>query len=154
MSWISLWACHWTFFSSGSSPFPSLQFFPTGIIMGQRFDYGVTTQSPLDILSFCWSLALQVPSSHCRAFRLGLLLLSPKILLPSRSLVRSKGFLHSLPSEFARSHFSAVPHSYSPSPLPNTQSFSPITTPHPCLLSLPDPPPPPLWLLSSPPKWD
>jgi hypothetical protein len=26
LSWIPLWACHWTFFSSGSSPFPSLQF--------------------------------------------------------------------------------------------------------------------------------
>ena len=24
LSWIPLWACHWTFFSSGSSPFPSL----------------------------------------------------------------------------------------------------------------------------------
>jgi hypothetical protein len=27
LSWIPLWACRWTFFSSGSSPFPSLQFF-------------------------------------------------------------------------------------------------------------------------------
>jgi hypothetical protein len=24
LSWIPLWACCWTFFSSGSSPFPSL----------------------------------------------------------------------------------------------------------------------------------
>jgi hypothetical protein len=24
LSWISPWACHWTFYSSGSSPFPSL----------------------------------------------------------------------------------------------------------------------------------
>jgi hypothetical protein len=25
-SWIPLWSCHWTSFSSGFSPFPSLQF--------------------------------------------------------------------------------------------------------------------------------
>jgi hypothetical protein len=24
LTWIPLWACHWTFFSSSSSPFPSL----------------------------------------------------------------------------------------------------------------------------------
>jgi len=27
LSWIALWACCWTFFSSGSFPFPSLQLF-------------------------------------------------------------------------------------------------------------------------------
>jgi hypothetical protein len=24
LSWIPIWVCHWTFFSSGSFPFPSL----------------------------------------------------------------------------------------------------------------------------------
>jgi hypothetical protein len=43
LSWISLWACGWTFFSSGSSPFPFLQFFQTGTIMGQSFECGVAT---------------------------------------------------------------------------------------------------------------
>jgi hypothetical protein len=27
LSWITLWVCHWIFFSRCSSPFPSLQFF-------------------------------------------------------------------------------------------------------------------------------
>jgi hypothetical protein len=37
LSWIPLWACSWTFFSLDSSPFPSLQFFQMGTIMGQSF---------------------------------------------------------------------------------------------------------------------
>jgi hypothetical protein len=45
LSWIPLWACRWTFFSSGSSLFPSLQFFQTGTIMGQSFDCGMATPS-------------------------------------------------------------------------------------------------------------
>jgi hypothetical protein len=32
LSWIPLWASNWTFFSSGTSPFPSLMFFQTGTI--------------------------------------------------------------------------------------------------------------------------
>jgi hypothetical protein len=40
LSCIPLWACCWTFFSSGSSPFPCLQFFQTGTT-GQSFDCGM-----------------------------------------------------------------------------------------------------------------
>jgi hypothetical protein len=43
LSWIPLWACHWIFFSSGFSLFPSLQFFHTGTIIGQSFDCGKAT---------------------------------------------------------------------------------------------------------------
>jgi hypothetical protein len=45
LSWIPLWASRWTFFCSGSSPFPSLYFFQTGKIMGQRCDWGIATLS-------------------------------------------------------------------------------------------------------------
>jgi hypothetical protein len=44
LTWIPLWACHWAF-SLGSSPFPSLQFFQTGTIMGESFDRGMATPS-------------------------------------------------------------------------------------------------------------
>jgi hypothetical protein len=37
LSWIPIWACRWTSFSLGSSPFLSLQFFQTGPTMGQSF---------------------------------------------------------------------------------------------------------------------
>jgi hypothetical protein len=35
LSWIPIWACHWTSFLSGSSPFLSLKFLQTGTILGQ-----------------------------------------------------------------------------------------------------------------------
>jgi hypothetical protein len=90
LSWIPLWACHWTFFSSGSSPFPSLQFFQTGANMGQSFDYGMATPSliwcpvfPLDVgsvssLSFLCDISCKFP-------------LSPENLSPPRSLVHNWG---------------------------------------------------------------
>jgi hypothetical protein len=40
LTWIPLWACCWTLFSSASSPFPSLQFFQTGRIMCQSLTVG------------------------------------------------------------------------------------------------------------------
>ena len=49
LSWIPLWACHWTF-SSSSYPFLSLKFFQTGRIMGQSFDCGMA------ITSLTWCL--------------------------------------------------------------------------------------------------
>jgi hypothetical protein len=58
LSWISLWACCWTFFSSGSSPFLSLQFFQTGTIMVQCFDCGMATPS----LIWCPVFMLEVDS--------------------------------------------------------------------------------------------
>ena len=58
LSLILLWACPWTFISSGSSSFPSLQFFQTRTIMGQSFDCGMATPPSLDALSFCWRWAL------------------------------------------------------------------------------------------------
>jgi len=45
LSWIPLWACSWTFFSSGSSHFPFLKFFQTRTIMSQSFDCGMETLS-------------------------------------------------------------------------------------------------------------
>jgi hypothetical protein len=53
LSWIPLWACHWTFFSSGSSSFPSLQLFQTGTITGQSFDYRMATPSLTWCLTWC-----------------------------------------------------------------------------------------------------
>jgi hypothetical protein len=50
LSWIPLWACHWTFFPSGSSPFSSLQFFQTGAIMGQRCYWD---GNPIPLLMSC-----------------------------------------------------------------------------------------------------
>jgi hypothetical protein len=52
--WIPLWACRWTLFSSGSSPFQSLSFFQTGTIMGQRCYCGMATPS----LTWCPVLLL------------------------------------------------------------------------------------------------
>ena len=52
-------------------------------------------------LSFCWRLALQVPSLHCREFHLRSLPLSFESLLPPRSLVHSRGSLHLLTPEVA-----------------------------------------------------
>jgi hypothetical protein len=43
LSWIPLWACGWTFFSSDSSPLPSLQFFHTETIMDQNYDCVMAT---------------------------------------------------------------------------------------------------------------
>jgi hypothetical protein len=45
LSWIPLWACRLTFFSSGSSPFPSLWFFKTETIMCQKCDCGMAAPS-------------------------------------------------------------------------------------------------------------
>jgi hypothetical protein len=56
LSCISLWACPWTFFSSGFSPFPSLQFFQTGTIIGRSFNFGIATPS----LPWCPVFLLEV----------------------------------------------------------------------------------------------
>jgi hypothetical protein len=45
LSWVPLWACHWTLLSSGFSPFQSLQLFQTGTIMGQSLDCGMAIPS-------------------------------------------------------------------------------------------------------------
>ena len=66
--WIPLWACHWTFFSSGSSPFPSLQFFQTGTIMDQSFDCGMATPS----LTWCPVFLLEVGSISSLSLLLGI----------------------------------------------------------------------------------
>ena len=58
-SWIPLWTCNWTFFFSGSSPFPSLQFFQTVTIMSQRCDGRMATP----ILPWCLVFLLEVSST-------------------------------------------------------------------------------------------
>ena len=45
LSWIPVWACHWTSFSSGSSPFLFLQFSQTGTIMSLSFYCEMATPS-------------------------------------------------------------------------------------------------------------
>ena len=47
LSWIPIWACRWTPFSSGSSPLLSLQFFQTGTIQ-RVFDCGIATKNKHD----------------------------------------------------------------------------------------------------------
>lgn len=57
------WESQWKvivnfFFSSGSSPFPSLLFFKRGTIVGQSWDCGMSPSPSLDSLSSCWGWAL------------------------------------------------------------------------------------------------
>ena len=53
LSWIPLWACGWTFFFPGFSPFPSLQFFQTGTNMGDVLTVGWQPPPSFDVLSSC-----------------------------------------------------------------------------------------------------
>jgi hypothetical protein len=89
LSWISLWACLLTFFCSGSSPFPSPQFFQKGTIMGQSFDCGMVTPS----LKWCPVFLLEVgsilPYPYFQAFCLRSLSLILESLSPLRSLGHS-----------------------------------------------------------------
>jgi hypothetical protein len=57
LRWIPLWACCWTFFSSGSIPFPSLLFFQTGTIMSQRCDCRGQPHPSLDFLQEVGSIS-------------------------------------------------------------------------------------------------
>ena len=81
ISWIPLWACHWIFFSSGSSPFPSLKFFPTGTIMGQSFDCGIATPSltwcPVFLLEVGKCVFLKMTGSHCSFWKKYFFVLAP-----------------------------------------------------------------------------
>jgi hypothetical protein len=91
-SWISLWACHCTFFL--------LRLFSISIpaVLSDRNNYGSELLTVgwqphplLDALSFYWRWALQVPSPHCRAFHLRSVPLGLESLSPPRSLVHSRG---------------------------------------------------------------
>ena len=123
LSWILFWACHWNFFSSGSSPF--LKFFQTGRIMGQSFDSGMATQS----LTCCPVFLLEVGSTNS---------LSPLLAITSR--VSPFEFSESLTSQVSGTFWRVPPTSYllrlpvfilsaglqgfSPFPSPNTRSGS------------------------------
>ena len=91
LSWIPLWACHWTLFSLGSSPFPSLQFFQTGTIMSQSFDCGMATP----FLIWCPIFLLEVGSISSLSLLSGILSkslpMSPGSLSSPRTLVHSGG---------------------------------------------------------------
>ena len=63
------------------------------------FDCGWQPHPSLDVLSFCWRWALQVPSPHCRAFHL-----SSESLSPPKSLVHCRGSSHLRPPEIACFH--------------------------------------------------
>jgi hypothetical protein len=67
-NWIPLWACCWIFFSSGSSPFPSLWFFQTGRIMGQKCDCWMRTPS----LTWCPVFLLELGSVSSLSLLLGI----------------------------------------------------------------------------------
>jgi hypothetical protein len=96
LSWIPLWACRWTFFSLGSSPFPSLQFFQTGTNMGQSCDCGMATLS----LTWCPGGRLyKFPFPTCQAFH-PRPLSSESLSLP-RSLVYFGGTPNFLPPKVA-----------------------------------------------------
>jgi hypothetical protein len=56
LNWLLLWACHWTFFPSDYSPFPTLQHFQTGTIMSQRCGWRMATPS----LNWCPVFLLEV----------------------------------------------------------------------------------------------
>jgi hypothetical protein len=149
MSWVLFWAYHWTFFFSGSAPFPSLQFFQTGTIMGESFDCEMATHSSLDALSFCLRWALQVPSAQCRAFHLRSLPLRPENLLPHRFLVHSGGSPQPPTSPSCLfPFFSAGPQDFSPFPHPIPHHVHLFPT---CPRSFKGPslPPTPLRLFSS-----
>ena len=141
-------------FFSGSSPFPSLQFFQTGTIWVRVLIVGDQPYPSLDAQSSCWRGALQVPYPHCRAFQLKSIFLSPRSFSTPRSLVHSGRSPHILPSELACFHsfcWPSGPQSFYP---PNTWSSSPLALPVP----FPTQDPPSLtpsfcdWLLLSP-KW-
>jgi hypothetical protein len=93
LSWIPLWGCHWAFFSSVSSPFPSLQFFQTGIIMGlvKSFDYQTATSS----FYWCPVFLLEVGSISSLSLVSGISSTVPSFesweSLTSQSLVHSGG---------------------------------------------------------------
>jgi hypothetical protein len=103
LSWIPLWDCCWIFFSSDSSPFPSLQFFQTETIMGQSFDCGMATPP----LTWCPIFLLEVGSTSSLSPVEGFSSqdsLSPEGLLPPRSLVHSGGPPNLLPPKVACFH--------------------------------------------------
>jgi hypothetical protein len=91
LSWIPLWAYHWTSFSSGSSPFLSLQFFQIETITRQSFECGMTGYHLIPCRSAGDGL-YKFPSLQCRLFHLRSLSLSSECLFLPRSLVHSGGF--------------------------------------------------------------
>ena len=154
LRWIPLWASHWTFFSSGSSPFPILYFFQRGTIMGQRFKGGEETPSLKRCPVFLLKVGSTIPSPHCRSFHLGSLPLSPEFQLPPKSLIHSREFPQSTPSRGCLLPFFVLALRVSflfSHPVPDQVLLSP-TLP----LSLPGPLiHPHLWLLSCPSsKWE
>jgi hypothetical protein len=95
LSWIPLWACHWIFVSSGSSPFTFLQFFQTETIMNQTFDCGMVTPS----VTWCPVFLLEVNSITSLFLLSGISSKVPPLSLETlelrssthRSLVQSRG---------------------------------------------------------------
>ena len=116
LSWIL--PCPWIFFSSGSVPFPCLQFFHTGTTMGQCFDCGMATTSLI-----WWPIFLLEVSSISSLSLLSDI--SSKV--PLRSLVHSGGSPQTYLLRLPVSILSAGPQGFSPFPSPNTRSCSPIT---------------------------
>jgi hypothetical protein len=118
LSRIPCWACHWTFFSSGSSPFPSLQFFQVGTIMGESCDCGMAISSLIGCPVFLLELgSISSPSLHLRSLPLG-----PESLSSPRSVVHSGGSAQPPAPEVACFHYFC-----SSSGFPNTRSGPPLT---------------------------
>jgi hypothetical protein len=125
LSWIPLWACQWTFFSSGSSPFPSLQFFQKETIMSQRYDCGIAIPS----FTWCPVVLLEVGSISSLSLLSGISSKVPpfesweSLRTPPPQI--SGAFWRIPPTYSPRlpvSILSAGPHGFSPFPLPNTNS--------------------------------
>ena len=144
LSWIQLWACCWNFFSSGSSPFPSMWFFQIGTVLGQRSDCWMATLS----LIWCTILLQEVVSIISHSLLSGISSKVPP--LESWESLTSQVSLQPLFSEAACLHSFFWPSGFNPFPSPNTILGPPSPSQASYLLFLWGPSLPPLlWFLSS-----
>jgi hypothetical protein len=137
LSWILLWVCSWTFFSSDFSLFQSLQFFQTRTLMGQTFNYEMTTPS----ITWC-TIFLLVGCISSISILSGTSYKVPPFESWECLISQVPGVIWSVPptsylQRFPVSNLSAGPQSFSPFPSLNTRSGSPLTLLIP--LSLPGP---------------
>jgi hypothetical protein len=130
LSWTPLWVCHWTFFSSDFSPFPSPQFFQRATVMSQTFDCGMATPS----LTWCPVFLLEVGSIRPLSLLLGISSKVPPFeSWESLTSQISSAFWRVIPTSYLQrlpaSLISAGLQGFSPFPSPNTRSCSPPQPP-------------------------
>jgi hypothetical protein len=127
---------HWNFFPSGSSPFPSLQFFHTFTILGQSFDYGMVIPPPLMPCLSAGGGLYKFPLSNVGHFIPAFESWESLTSKVSGAFWRvpPTSYLLGLPLPI----LSVGPQSFSPFTSPNTRSVSPLpSTPHPLSISCP-----------------